>query len=481
MKNLGLMGALLKDSGPVVLGLAAAMMSGSALAHSADRAQVWLTTGDQSHLMERQGDIAFTPATNRAGAQVITIDPAHEFQSIEGFGAAMTDASAYVLAHDMDKGQRRAVMRELFGPHGLHLDFMRLTIGASDFSMRDYSYDDMPAGARDTRIAHFTLAPARKDLLPVLQEARAANPQLHFMASPWSAPGWMKTSGSMIGGTLRGDAEHSFALYLTAYVQAMAHEGVPIAAITVQNEPGFSPADYPGMLLPPAARADFIGQHLGPMFARRHMTTRILDYDHNWDHPESPMEVLNDPQASRYIAGVAWHCYGGDVPAQSKIHDAFPRKDTYFTECSGGGWVPVWDEAFGGMMRNLVIGATRNWAKTVLLWNLALDESNGPHLGGCTDCRGVVTVNSKTGAITRNLEYYALSHISRFVRRGARRIASTSSAGGVEDVAFRNPDGSLVLVAYNAGTAPAPISMLVGGRQANATIPARSAVTYFWP
>lgn len=465
-------------------GLAIAVLAGltasDAWGKTRDRAEVWLTTSDQAHLMERQADLPFQATETMPQSGAIVVDPARAYQAMEGFGAAITDASAYVLRHDMSAAQRRAVLAELFGRQGLRLGFMRLTIGASDFSRADYSYDDVPAGQEDQKLAHFTLAPARADLLPVLHEAMGANPGLHFVASPWSAPGWMKTSGRMIGGTLRPQAYGAFARYLTRYVQAMQRERVPITALTVQNEPGFEPADYPGMLLPPAARARLIGQYLGPMFADAHIATRILDYDHNWDHPESPLSVLRDSSANHYVSGVAWHCYGGNVAAQSPVHDAFPNKDAYFTECSGGGWVPGWDAGFASMIGDLVIGATRNWARTIDLWNLALDENNGPHFGGCTDCRGVITVNSKTGAITRNLEYYALAHISRFVRRGARRVESTSVTGGVEDVAFRNPDGSLVLIAYNAGKDAQRVTLRVGRRQASANLPGHAAMTLMW-
>lgn len=462
----------------LLLGLAGIMATSDAAARAhLDSVAVWLTTGDQTHLMERQADLAFSATLPPAVTPVIVIDPTRTYQSIEGFGAAMTDASADVFAHDMNAAQRHAAIADLFGKTGLHLDFMRLTIGASDFSQRDYSYDDMPAGQRDPRLAHFSLEPTQRDLLPVLHEARTANPELHFMASPWSAPGWMKTSDSLIGGTLRVEDYGSFARYLTRYVQGMAREGIPIHALTVQNEPGFEPADYPGMLLPARARAALIGNDLGPIFAKAGIKIRILDYDHNWDHAESPLAVLNDPKANRFIAGVAWHCYGGDVAAQAKVHAAFPLKDADFTECAGGAWMPGWDAPFGWMMRNLVIGATRNWARTVTLWNLALDENHGPHLGGCSNCRGVITVDSKTGAITRNPEYYVLAHVSRFVRRGARRIASTSIAGEIESVAFRNPDGSVVLVAYNSSASAKVVGIRLARRQATAMLPAHSAAT----
>jgi glucosylceramidase len=191
--------------------------------------------------------------------------------------------------------------------------------------------------------------------------------------------------------------------------------------------------------------------------------------------------VLGDTAARRWVSGVAWHCYGGDVSAQTRVHDAHPDKDTYFTECSGGQWATDWGENLKWLTRTLVVGTTRGWARGVLLWNLALDESHGPHLGGCGDCRGVVTINSATGAVTRNVEYYALAHASRFVRPGARRIASTSGIEGLESVAFRNADdGGKVLLVVNAAAAARSFAVRAGGRSFRFTLPAGAVVTFRW-
>jgi glucosylceramidase len=369
-------------------------------------------------------------------------------------------------------------MRELFSPSGLHLSFVRLTIGASDFSRTDYSYDDVPAGQSDPTLRHFSIAPVRQDVAPLVREALQLNPQLTIMASPWSAPAWMKTSHSLIKGDLAPEAYPSFADYLVRYVEAMKREGVPIWALTVQNEPGFEPGDYPGMHVPPAVRAKLDADYLGPEFAAHGLKTRILDYDHNWDRPDSPRAVLSDPKASRYVSGVAWHCYGGDVSAQTPVHDAFPDKDAYLTECSGGGWAPDFASTFDWMMQNLMIGATRGYARGVILWNLALDEKHGPHLGGCTDCRGVVTIDSRTGQINRNLEYYVLGHMSRFVRRGARRIGAESSNGDVKTVAFRNPGrGAIAVVVLNTAKADRTVRVDAAGRKAEFLLPGQAAAT----
>jgi glucosylceramidase len=364
-------------------------------------------------------------------------------------------------------------MQELFGREagGIGLSFTRLTIGASDFSTEHYSFDDMPAGQSDPELAHFSIEPNRAAVLPTVKAALAINPQLRVMASPWSAPGWMKTSDSLIQGSLKPDAFAPFAQYLSRYVSAYRDEGVPIFALTLQNEPHFEPGDYPGMRVEPAGRAAFIKGYLGPVLEKQNPGTLIFDWDHNWDHPESPLAVRADPDAARHVSAVAWHCYAGDVSAQARVHDAYPGKDTWFTECSGGQWSPKFDHNLQYFTRTLVIGAVRGWARGVSLWNLALDENHGPHKGGCGDCRGVVTIDSKTGEVTRNAEYYALAHASRFVRPGARRIASTSGRGGLDTVAFRNTDGAIALLVANPAKQARMFSVRVAGRSFGYTLP----------
>lgn len=215
---------------------------------------------------------------------------------------------------------------------------MRLTIGASDFSRRHYSLDDPPNGGDDPALDHFSIEANRGDVIPVARAARALNPQLKLMASPWSAPAWMKDNRSLVQGRLAPAHYDAFARYLLRYVEAYRAEGLPIFALTVQNEPDFEPRDYPGMRLNAPERARLIGDHLGPMLAARADAPQLLDWDHNWDKPQEPLAVLRDPAAGRHVAGVAWHCYQGEPDAQTPVHDAFPGKDAYMTECSGGTW-----------------------------------------------------------------------------------------------------------------------------------------------
>ncbi len=474
----------------------------SAASRRRDTVEWWLTTPDTTARLAAQPALAFASDADSSGradsapATQIDVAPDSTFQSIVGFGAALTDASSWLLHTALGDSARATLMQELFGrtesgAHpGVGFGFVRVTIGASDFSRSHYSLDDLPAGsppaARDDSLAHYSFAPVREHVLPMLLEARALNPQLTVMATPWSAPAWMKSTHSLVQGTLRPDAYPAFAAYLSRVVSDFDLAGVPIAFLSVQNEPHFEPADYPGMRFEPSARADFVAHHLGPVLASRNPGTKLLDWDHNWDQPESPLAVLGDSAARPFVAGVAWHCYGGDVSAQSTVHDAYPDKDAYFTECAGGEWAPNWGDNLRWNTRTLVIGATRNWARGVVLWNLALDENHGPHTGGCNDCRGVLTIDTRTGEVTRNPEYYALAHASRFVRMGALRIASTSPADSVESVAFRNADdSSRVLLVVNLASAPRTLTVRDAGGSGAARwfrthLPAGAVATFRW-
>jgi len=459
----------------------AVLLAAAAPVHAAGVVQAWVTTADKSKLLARSSNARF--GTQATSASRIDVDSERRYQEIVGFGAAVTDASAWLIQTKLNAAQRAALLEELFGRKGGGLGFSltRISIGASDFSRTHYSLDDPPGGAPDPNLTHFSIEPHRGELLPVLRASLAINPRLRIIASPWSPPGWMKDSGRMIGGRLLEPAQPWLASYLVRFVDAYAAEGVPVFALTLQNEPNFEPEDYPGMKLEPRERARIIGEFLGPMLAQRRAPPVILDWDHNWDHPESPLAVLSDPSAAKFVAGVAWHCYEGDVAAQTPVHDAHPDKDAYLTECSGGEWEPGWEPSLRWFTRSLIIGSTRGWSRGVVLWNLALDEHHGPHAGGCSDCRGVVTVDSTNGKITRNVEYYVLAHASKFVRPGARRIESTTGDNGLESVAFRNADdGSVVLIVLNDGQQSHQFSVHHAGRSFGYALPAGAVATFTW-
>ena len=441
-------------------------------------AEMWLTTADETQKLARQPTIAAVGSAS--GDEAVTIDTSKHFQKMHGFGAAMTDASAQLLS-GLPDDKRKAIMAELFGRanDGLGLSFTRLTVGASDFSIHHYSYDDTPGNVPDPELRYFSIDPAKKYVLPRTREALAINPDLLVMISPWSAPAWMKTTKSLIKGQLVPQYYQPFANYLARTVEAFGREGVPVSMLTIQNEPDFEPDNYPGMRVNSPDRAVIIGRYVGPTFRARGLTTQILDYDHNWDDPQMPLTVLADPVARQYVSGVAWHCYEGDVPAQTPVHDAYPDKDAWETECSGGEWSPKYAEVLAWMTDKLIIGASNNWARGSLLWNLALDPQHGPHTGGCTDCRGVITIDPATGAITRNVEYYVLGHASRFVLPGAYRVATSKRGDEVEAAAFLNRDGSRVAILHRK-SGEGPVSIAIDGERYAVAMPDGSVATLRW-
>lgn len=438
----------------------------------------WVTTADETRkLAPVAAPAAAGPA---AGDEAVTIDTSQRFQRIHGFGASITDASAQLLS-GLPDDKRTALMKELFGRAGggLGLSFTRLTVGASDFSPEHYTYDDTPGNVPDPELRHFSIAYARKYALPRTREALAINPDLLVMISPWSAPAWMKTTGSLIKGQLLPQYHSAFASYLVRTVEEFGREGVPVSMLTIQNEPDFEPGDYPGMRIDPPQRAQIIGRHLGPLLRARGLNTQILDYDHNWDDPHLPLAVLADPVARSFIAGVAWHCYEGDVAAQSQVRDAYPDKDVWFTECSGGEWAPKFGEALAWMTSKLIIGTSNNWSRGTLLWNLALDPKHGPHKGGCGNCRGVVTIDPADGSVTRNVEYYVLGHASRFVLPGASRTATRTRDQSVEAAAFINPDGSRIAILLRT-TGEGPVAIGLDGERYSLDLPAGAVATVRW-
>jgi glucosylceramidase len=474
---------------------AIALLAGAtSAAAAAPGARAWLTTGDRSSLLAEQPADAL--GASDPAAPTIAVDPRVPYQAIEGLGASITDSSAHLLAHSPD---RDAIMRSLFDPRrGIGISYLRQPMGASDFvAGPHYTYDDVPAGHTDFGLRHFSIAHDRAEILPLLRQARALNPNLKIMATPWSPPAWMKTSDSLIGGRFKDDPRvyDAYARYFVRFIEDYKRAGVPIDAITLQNEPqNRNPSGYPGMDLrdPEEAR---LAVAVGRTLRRAGLHTKILGYDHNWSlhpndvgppddpaNPEYARSLLSDPAASRYLAGTAFHCYSGDPDSQTTLHDLFPAKDIYFTECSGivsGDPATTFPDTLHWHTRFLTVGATRNWAKTVITWNLALDPAGGPHNGGCDTCTGVVTVDPSTGHATPQADYYVLGHVTRFIRPGAVRVDSTV-AGNAWNVAFRNPDGSLVLVVVNDdwGTTAQRFNVSAAGRSFSYELPAGAVATF---
>lgn len=441
--------------------------------------EVWVTTADQAHLLERRADVVLG---DDAPPLTVTVDDDRELQRMEGFGASFTESAA-VLVHDrLGTGARDEVMRRLFHPEaGIGLSLLRQPMGASDFALDSYTYDDVPGG--DPTLEGFSVARDDAAVVPLLVRARHLNPRLSVIASPWSAPAWMKTSRSLIGGTLDPAAYDPYARYFLRFVEEYAARGVPVSAVTVQNEPHFSPATYPGMVLSPAQEAAFVGRHLGPALAGGGTGTGILAFDGNWDGTGRALEVLADPVAGPFLAGVAFHCYAGDPSGQDEVRERHPDKAVYVTECSGGEWSPDFAANLAWGVHTLLIEAVRHGAGAVVTWNMALDQDAGPKNGGCQNCRGVVTVDTTTGGVTYNVEYYVLGHASRFVAPGAVHLTSADDGGagaGVEHVAFRNPDGTHALIVLNSAGQPRTFGVRCSDTAFGYSLPAGAVATFTW-
>jgi glucosylceramidase len=446
------------------------------------KAQVWLTRGDKTRLLNREPDLSIrkTASTNWP---VIEIDSTVRFQSVEGFGAALTGSSAYLFRQKMSTSQRIAALRDLFDPvNGIGISYLRLTIGASDFSPLDFTYNDLPAGETDFSLEHFSLAQDLDDLVPVLKEIIQVFPGMKLMGSPWSPPAWMKTNNSLKGGKLRQDCYHVYADYFVKYIQEMQNQGLHINAVTPQNEPLHFSAAYPCMEMQPDEQKTFIRDNLGPAFQLAGIEAKIIIYDHNWDNASYALSILDDPEAGAYIAGTAFHAYAGNVSAMSTVHHAHPDKDLYFTEISGGGWATDFSANLMWYMENILIGTMVNWSKVALFWNLALDQDDGPQNNGCGNCRGVITINSNTGAITKNEEYYAIGHFSKFVRPDAERISATypQTLANMGAVAFINPDGSKVIIVSNYKSDFNTFTITQGGKNFSYSVPPRSVASIIW-
>ena len=465
-----------------MLTLALAVPAHAPAATAPDTVAVWLTTGDRSSKLQ-PSSTTFSLGSGTNPLQ-IQVNENVTYQQMDGFGAALTDSAAWLISATLNATQTQALMNGLFSPvEGIGISYLRLPMGASDFvTSTHYTYDDVPLGETDPDLDFFSIAHDRAYIVPLLRQARRINPQLKLMGSPWSAPAWMKSPETLYGGSLQPGNHRAYADYFVKFIQSYKAEGIPVHAVTIQNEPHHTSTTYPTMWMEAEQQAEFVRDHLGPALAGAGITdTKVLVWDHNWDEPNYPIEVLNDAAARVYVAGSAWHCYAGTPAAQTSVREAHPDKEIYFTECTGGEWDTDWASVLVWNFQNLFIGATRHGARTVLLWNLALDENHGPRNGGCDDCRGVVTVHRDSGAVDYNVETYAIGHLSKFVDPGAYRIESGHVAGTLESVAFQNPDRSIVLVVLNpGGDSSTSFDVLWDGQHFSYSLEAQSVATFKW-
>jgi glucosylceramidase len=450
----------------------------SSNAQQEQEARQWLTTPDRAAVVALQST-SLHFSSKVGGQPVLTVDDAQHFQTMDGFGFALTGGSAQLLMR-MSAAQRAALLKELFttAGDGIGVSYLRVSIGASDMNERVYSYDDLRAGETDAQMAKFSLATDRADVIPVLKEILGIRPGIKILGSPWSAPAWMKTNNDVKGGELKPEYYGAFAKYFVKYIEGMRSEGITIDAITVENEP-LNPKNTPSMVMSAQEQATFIAKDLGPAFEKAGIRTKILLYDHNPDVPSYPLSILGDPAASKYVDGTAFHLYGGETSVLTQVHDAYPKKNLYMTEQSVTAWPGEGRLGIAEPVSRVMIGATRNWSRSVLLWNLAADPQNGPHTnnGGCTGCSGAITLDGDS--VTKNIAYYVVQHFSQFVPPGSVRVAS-SEMEQLASVTFLTPEGKVVLVVSNTGNFPKPFAVKYHGKFFQTAIPAESVGTYVW-
>lgn len=466
--------------------------------------EAWITNPDRSALFEKQTEpITFGTNENRYGTTIV-IDDSQELQQIDGFGFALTGGSAELMMK-MNPSERTKLIHELFATDekNVGVSYIRLSIGASDLNSFVFSYDDLPDGETDSPLAKFNLSQDYKDVIPVMKEILKVNPDIKILGSPWSAPKWMKTNNNVRGGNLKPEYYSIYAQYFVKYIKAMKEEGINLDAITVQNEP-LNSNNTPSMPMLPNEQKNFIKNHLGPAFQAADIKAKIILFDHNLDRIDYPLTTLQDPEAAKYVDGSGFHNYGGELSAMTTMHMIRPDKNLYFTEQMIIEAPNKQTIDIASPVKRIIIGATRNWSKNVILWNLAADSLNDPHTnnGGCPMCQGAITLDRNK--VSRNLAYYTVAHVSKFVRPGSVRIASTNpedktvtvtddeerpgsiristieNSPVLPNVAFKTPEGKIVLIVVNDTYSINSLRIQFKGQFATLRLNPGAVGTYIW-
>jgi glucosylceramidase len=445
-------------------------------AQGASPVRMWSTFGNQHHA---QAGAPAWKASAPPEAEAIMVDAGTAKQEILGFGAAMTDSSCYVLSR-MKEEEREAVMHDLFAPGEMAMNVCRTSIGASDYARNQYSFDE--STEPDPELKKFSIDHDKAYILPLLREARKMNPDMFLFSSPWSPPAWMKPNKSLLGGAMRKTSFPAYARYFEKFLEGYKAEGVVIEAVTIQNETDAEQeGNMPACLWAQEQEMEFAAKHLAPALRKAGLQTKIWVLDHNYSLWGRAIDELSDPEVYEAVDGIAWHGYVGEPSAMTKVHDAFPDKNAYWTE--GGpdisqpdyqtDWTN-WAGTFNGVLNN--------WARSITAWNVALDEKGKPNIGPFS-CGGTITVENGTHKITRSGQYHAFAHYSRHVKRGAKVLSTGGAKAGdpkaVSQVAFRNPDGGLVLVVANPGP-ERTVHVQAGGNCLEFKAPADSVHTLEW-
>jgi len=430
---------------------------------------------------------SFKSGTSPQG-NIITVDDSQTFQKLDGFGASFTDSTAYLMKNLPEK-ERWDVLRKLFDPHnGIGISYIRLPISVTDFSLTNYTYDNMPPGKTDPLLQNFSLAHDEEYIIPLLKDILTLNPKLQIIVSPWTAPAWMKNTDDLMGTTdgvssfLKPEFYASYALYFVKIIQGYARHGITIQTMTIQNEVLYGPDSYPGMTMSKEAQTTFLNNYLGPAFISAGINTKVMVFDHNWidaDYPEYVLGHLN-LFSSKIVGGTAIHCYDGEVTNQTRIHDKFPNFPIYMTECSGFDYRTDFTEVLLYDMQNLLIGVVNNWGSVSIKWNIALDQNKGPQNGGCPNCLGLIEINTDTGKVKYNPDYYTVGIFSRFALPGSVRIQVTSNNDNLLVTGFKRPDGTIAVVVLNQGKTDQNFSLNWNNSFIQVTIPKVTVGVYVW-
>lgn len=437
--------------------------------------QVWTTSGNAVNLLYGK-TIDFAEGKDDR-FPTIQLDTAQRFQTVEGFGYTLTGGSAQLL-YQMGAQERAALLHEIFGSSGQGnaVSYIRISLGASDLDPEVFSYNDLPSGQTDPDLLKFNLSRDTLYLIPVLKEILAIRPNLALMASPWSAPRWMKTNNSSVGGNLKPEYYGVYARYFVKYIQSMQQQGIRIDAVTPQNEPQHG-GNNPSLVMSFLQQADFIKNHLGPAFQQAGLATKIIIWDHNCDNAAYPIAILDDPAAKPFVHGSAFHLYAGDVGALSQVHNAHPDKGLYFTE-QWTGSTSNFNEDLKWHIKNVIIGTMRNWSRVALEWNLANDPNFEPHTpGGCTQCKGAVTIDGSKAA--KNVSFYIVAQASKFVPPGSVRVYSNLLTE-LPNVAFVTPEGKQVLIVLNESAQLKTFNIQVGNRWITGSLYGDTVGTFVW-
>ncbi len=420
--------------------------------------------------------------TNTENIAEITIDNNQKYQTIDGFGFALTGGSAYLL-NKMSTPERTKVLKRFYSPSsGIGASMVRISIGASDLSRKCFTYDEKFLGlGKDTNMNKFNIYAGDKEVIPMLKEILAINPKIKILATPWTAPKWMKSNKLYGGGKLKEKYYQAYADYFLKYLQTMKDNGINIAAISTQNEPECG-TNKPSMKMDAKSQATFIGKYLGPTLKNNGFgDVEIFCWDHNCDKKDFALEVLGDSEASKYVSGSAWHLYAGDINILSEVYKEQPEKKLWLTEQWTGR-----DGEFAGdfkwHMKNVILGTLNNHGQAAFEWNLAADQNCDPHtLGGCPDCKGAITINKKTNKVdSYNVSYYIIGQASKFVRPGSVKIASKSSNNDLVSAAFETKEGNTVIIVLNNGNKEIDFKINFTDNTIISKLNAGAAATYIW-